>query len=81
MHKKTYQRIIPAFFLKSKEKLTGTTQETLINTETYLTSGIGDTALSPQMSLLYSAIVRSDEKRPLAAVLKMLMRVQCSSLR
>ena len=41
----------------------------------------GLTAGSFQMSRLYSPMVRSEEKRPLWAVLRMAMRVQCSGSR
>ena len=40
--------------------------------------GIGATGVSCQISALYSAMVRSVENLPLAAVLRMLMRVQRS---
>ncbi len=37
-----------------------------------------ETGFTPQISLAYSRMVRSDEKRPMAATLAMDMRVQCS---
>lgn len=43
--------------------------------------GCGFTGVSRQMSRLYSAMVRSEEKRPLCALLTMLIRTQASSFR